>query len=61
MKPPGNRDWRVRDTKEMFGNVCVANHDTTGLTGGRQSMKHEHMETKGTERKSRATVMSGKE
>jgi len=44
----------------MSGNVCVVDHDKGGLTGGRQSMKHAHTETKETERKSRATVMSGK-
>jgi hypothetical protein len=48
------------EIQKMSGNVCVADHDTGGLTGGRQSMKHAHTETKETERKSRATVMSGK-
>jgi len=49
------------EIQKMSGNVCVADHDTRGLTGGRQSMKHAHTETKETARKSRATVMSGKE
>jgi alkaline phosphatase len=34
------------EIQKMSGNVCVADHDTGGLTGGRQSMKHAHTETK---------------
>ena len=53
------------EIQKMSGNVCVcvcvSDHDTRGVTGGRQSMKHAHTETKETARKSRATVMSGKE